>query len=100
MITCEQTMGSCQAIFQNWNPILEYPPDERPVDDRVMQRYDLLHTGKSGDLAPGEAVIGEKAPVDDQYDTLFKIGPSFYVMQDVGKWGGQPASTNVWSQGK
>ena len=92
--------GQLPGNLSQLDPYLKYPPDEKPVDDAVMQRYELLQTGKSSDLAPGDAVIGEKAPVDDQYDTLFKIGAIFYVMQDVGKWAGQPAVTNAWNQGR
>jgi hypothetical protein len=92
--------GQLPGDLSQLNSYLKYPQDEKPVDDAVMQRYELLHTGKTSDLAPGDAVIGEKAPVDDEYDTLFKIGANFYVMQDVGKWSGQPASTNIWSSRK
>jgi RNA polymerase sigma factor (sigma-70 family) len=67
-------------------PYLQYPADEQPVDDAVLQRYQLLHNGKLSDLGPDEPLIAEKAPVDDQYDTLFQIQASGYTMHGVGKW--------------
>ena len=78
-------------------PYLKYPADEQPVDDTVFQRYELLHTGNVASVAAGEPVIVEKAPVDDEYDTLFKIGVNGYTMQGVGKWSTQPVFTNAWN---
>jgi RNA polymerase sigma factor (sigma-70 family) len=67
-------------------PYLKYPADEQPVDDAALQRYQLLHNGKLSDFGPDEPLIAEKAPVDDQYDTLFQIQASGYIMHGVGKW--------------
>src|SRR5207248_5879968 len=55
------------------------------VDDTTLQRYQLLHTGKLSDLPAGEFLIAEKAAVDEQFDTLFKIGADSYTMQGIGK---------------
>jgi hypothetical protein len=68
----------------------------QPVDEAMLQRYELLHTGKLSDLPAGEFLIAEKAAVDDQFDTLFKIGADSYTMQDIGKSSQQPGSTNQW----
>ena len=45
-----------------------------PVDDATLERYQMLKTGSVNDLPPGALVIGEKAGVDNQYDTLWQIG--------------------------
>ncbi len=66
-----------------------------PVDDATLQRYELLHTGKLSDLPQGEFLIAEKAAVDDEFDTLVKIGADTYAMQGVGKWS-HDNSTNKW----
>src|SRR5947208_7268874 len=67
----------------------------QPVDEAMLQRYELLHTGKLSDLPAGEFLIAEKAPVDEQFDTLFKIGADTYAMQGIGKWSHQD-STFKW----
>ena len=44
-----------------------------PVDDSVLQRYQMLQTGNIKDL-PNQMLVGEVAPpVDDEYDTVHKI---------------------------
>src|ERR1041385_640854 len=68
----------------------------QPVDEAMLQRYELLHTGKLSDLPAGEFLIAEKAAVDEQFDTLFKIGADTYAMQGIGKWSHQDDSTNKW----
>jgi hypothetical protein len=75
---------------------LKYPADEKPVDDGVFQRYQLLHSGKVSDFPPDEPLIAEKAPVDDQYDTVFQIEANGYTMHGVGKWS-QMGLTNIVS---
>ena len=57
-----------------------------PVDDATLERYQMLKTGNANDLPPGALVIGEKAPVDDQYDTLWQIGLTNFVWQGTGKY--------------
>ena len=66
-----------------------------PADDAALQRYQMLHAGKLSDLAPEEPVIAEKAAVDDQFDTLFKIGANSYIMEGVGRWS-HLGFTNKW----
>jgi RNA polymerase sigma factor (sigma-70 family) len=67
-----------------------------PADDATLDRYQMLKTGNVNDLTAGALVIGEKAPVDDQYDTLWQIGMTNFVWQGTGKYralmhGGWPA---------
>jgi RNA polymerase sigma factor (sigma-70 family) len=56
-----------------------------PVDDATLQRYQMLKAGNVSDLQPGELVVAEKAPVDDQYDTLWQIGLTNFQWQGTGK---------------
>jgi hypothetical protein len=55
-----------------------------PVDGTILQRYQLLQTGNLSDISINEPLIAEKAPVDDQYDTLFKIGATGFSYQGTG----------------
>ncbi len=55
-----------------------------PIDGTILQRYQLLQTGNLSDLPINEPLIAEKAPVDDQYDTLFKIGATGFSYQGTG----------------
>src|ERR1043166_407788 len=68
----------------------------QPVDEAMLQRYELLHTGKLSDLPAGEFLIAEKAAVDERFDTLFKLGADTYTMQGIGKWSHQAETTNKW----
>ncbi len=64
-----------------------------PMDESILQRYQLLRTGKAADLPQGEPVVAEKAPVDDQYDTLIKFGVNTMTVQGVGKWAERQSTT-------
>ena len=55
-----------------------------PVDGTILQRYQLLQTGNLSDIPNNEPLIAEKAPVDDQYDTLFTISATGYSYQGTG----------------
>jgi len=55
-----------------------------PIDGTILQRYQLLQTGNLSDLSINEPLIAEKSPVDDQYDTLFKIGAAGFSYQGTG----------------
>ncbi len=55
-----------------------------PVDGTILQRYQLLQTGNLSDIPNNEPLIAEKAPVDDQYDTLFKISATGFSYQGTG----------------
>ena len=46
-----------------------------PVDDAILQRYQILQTGNVEDLAADRPWAAEKAPVDEDHDLLFQINP-------------------------
>ncbi|EEF62867.1 RNA polymerase sigma factor [Pedosphaera parvula] len=80
----------------------ELPPDTAalkpyfasPVEDAVLERYQLLHTGP---VKWDEWVLAEKAPADDQKDTIFKVGPTglqFSNSSSMGESGSQMWGTN------
>jgi hypothetical protein len=54
------------------------PYFEPSVDPALLERYKMLGTGNISDAPPfgdaGQVVIGEKAPVDTDYDSHFYIG--------------------------
>jgi RNA polymerase sigma factor (sigma-70 family) len=50
------------------------PYFQTPVDEAILQRYSLLQTGKLSEAAAGQYLVAETAPpVDDTYDTAFRI---------------------------
>jgi RNA polymerase sigma factor (sigma-70 family) len=54
------------------------------IDGTILQRYQILQTGNLSDIPNNEPLIAEKAPVDDQYDTLFKISATGFSYQGTG----------------
>ncbi len=57
---------------------------EVPVDETILQRYRMLHTGNVKDLPKDTTwVISEKAPVDRDYDSHLYVGPH----GRSGSWG-------------
>jgi hypothetical protein len=50
------------------------PYFETPVDDAILMRYQLLVTGSANNLNPGDYLMTEKAPVDQDYDERYDIG--------------------------
>jgi len=71
------------------------PYFSKPIDDAILQRYALVHSGSTAGLPADEPLVAEKAPVDDRYDTLFKIGADTVVMEGVGNW--VETMTNRWN---
>ncbi|MBI5383608.1 MAG: sigma-70 family RNA polymerase sigma factor [Verrucomicrobia bacterium] len=55
-----------------------------PIDGTILQRYQVLQTGNLSDISINDPLIAEKAPVDDQYDTLFRIGATGFSYQGTG----------------
>ena len=55
-----------------------------PVSDDILQRYKLLHTGKLADLPNSEPIIGEKAIVDEKFDSRFTIGAYEWTWEATG----------------
>jgi hypothetical protein len=62
------------------------------VSDDVLQRYQIVKSGNVNDLHLGDVLIAEKAPVDEQNDTLFAIGLSTWSWHGVGAKSGQTGS--------
>jgi RNA polymerase sigma factor (sigma-70 family) len=58
---------------------------DAPMDDALLQRYELLHAGNVKDFPPEEMVVGEKSAVDPVTDSLFSIGVDRYQIKPV--WG-------------
>jgi type II secretory pathway pseudopilin PulG len=54
-----------------------------PVDDFMLQRYQILAKGNLKDFLPDEALIAEKTPVDNDHDRLIRITPKAMFMQEV-----------------
>ena len=55
-----------------------------PIDATILQRYELLKAGNLRDIPNNEPLIAEKAPVDDHYDSLFKISATGFSYQGTG----------------
>ena len=70
-----QLPGDISQLESYFNP---------PIDGTTLQRYQLLQTGNLSDIPNNEPLIAEKAPVDDQYDTLFKISATGFSYQGTG----------------
>ncbi len=70
-----QLPGDISQLGSYFNP---------PIDGTILQRYQLLQTGNLSDIPNNEPLIAEKAPVDDQYDTLFTISATGYSYQGTG----------------
>jgi RNA polymerase sigma factor (sigma-70 family) len=70
-----QLPGDISQLRSYFNP---------PIDGTILQRYQLLQTGNLSDIPNNEPLIAEKAPVDDQYDTLFKISATGFSYQGTG----------------
>ena len=70
-----QLPGDISQLESYFNP---------PIDGAILQRYQLLQTGNLGGIPNNEPLIAEKAPVDDQYDSLFKISATGFSYQGTG----------------
>jgi hypothetical protein len=86
--------GQLPAQVSQLKPYLNYLVDDADLqrlqmtkdqlDDAVLQRYHMTTTGNVGDLRPRDTVMVENAPVDEQFDTLYKIGPYCYSYKGIG----------------
>ena len=70
-----QLPGDISQMESDFNP---------PIDGTILQRYQLLQTGNLSDIPNDRPLIAEKAPVDDRYDTLFKISATGFSYQGTG----------------
>jgi RNA polymerase sigma factor (sigma-70 family) len=71
---------------------------DKPVDDAILQRYQLTQAGSLGNLSHSDSLITEKAVVNDQSDTLMTIGAFGSHSVGVGTWMGSGTSefgTNI-----
>jgi len=69
------------------------PYFKSPVEDAMLQRYQVQRTGKLSDYPESEPLISERAPVDDEYDFLSKITAYGARIQGIGKLTGGGSST-------
>lgn len=60
------------------------PHFKTPLDDAILQQYQLLHTGKVSDLPPGQWLINERAPLEDGFDSTFHIGYNMFGVEREG----------------
>jgi RNA polymerase sigma factor (sigma-70 family) len=58
---------------------------QTPVEDSILNRYKLLHTGKVSDFPEGTWFIVEEAPVDKDYDSRAKFGLGTSTVISTGK---------------
>jgi RNA polymerase sigma factor (sigma-70 family) len=56
---------------------------DSPVDDAILQRWEIAPANTIRSLGMGgNSIITQKAPVDDQFDTRYGIGPSGFGTTD------------------
>ena len=67
------------------DPLELKPYFESPMDDATLQRYRMTKTGTVDGLQPKDTVLAEKAPVNNDRDTLFEIGLNGYQYHGIGK---------------
>ena len=46
---------------------------DSPIDEAILQRWQLNQTGKLSDVPKDQPLVIEKAPVDEEYDTMYLI---------------------------
>ncbi len=71
------------------------PDGGAPIDDSILQRYQLVKTGPISSLAPDEPIVIEKAPVDPTVDSLLQIKLGTFSYKSVGisdNMSGEPKS--------
>jgi hypothetical protein len=47
---------------------------DKPLDDTVLARYQLIATGSASNLKPGDYVMSERAPADSDFDERYEMG--------------------------
>ena len=70
-----------------------------PVDESMLQRYQLQYTGPISNVPPGEPIVVETAPVDARVDSLLKLTAGSFCYESVGvidMMAGQPRG---WAPG-
>jgi RNA polymerase sigma factor (sigma-70 family) len=76
--------GQLPTDLSQLKPYLKFP-----LDDAILERYTLLHTGNLSDLPSGTWLVVEKAPVDKDYDSRAKFGngTSTVISTGIGEAG-------------
>jgi RNA polymerase sigma factor (sigma-70 family) len=69
------------------------PYFDPPVDEAILQRYEMLHSGRLSDVPSSDSLIAERAPVDEKYDLLYKIGAGGYSFKAVT---GYQSGSGTW----
>jgi RNA polymerase sigma factor (sigma-70 family) len=67
------------------------PYFESPIDDAILQRYALTHTGRLSDLPPTEPLVVEKTPVDEEHDTMYLIYLKGTAVANAKGWPKSPS---------
>jgi hypothetical protein len=47
---------------------------EKPVDDSILARYQLIASGSAASLKPGDYIMSERAPADSDFDERYEMG--------------------------
>ena len=58
------------------------PYFDSPVDDAILQRWEITPASTVPNLGMGDPIITQKAPVDDMFDQRIAIGPNGYGSTD------------------
>jgi RNA polymerase sigma factor (sigma-70 family) len=57
-----------------------------PVDDAILQRYQMVQNGKVSDVPPNQPLVAEKAPVDGEHDTIYMMMLNGTAVADGKGW--------------
>ena len=79
----QTNQGALPVEFSQLKPYFD-----PPVEDALLDRYQMLQTGKLDEVARGAKLVGEKEPVDADFDGLTQIGLNSQSFQAVGKLAG------------
>ena len=72
----------------------QYATTKDQTDDAILQRYQMTKTGNVSHLQPRDTVMAEKAIVDEQLDTLWKIGINYASWEGTGANKGRTGTIN------
>jgi hypothetical protein len=59
---------------------------ESALDETVLQRYEVVLTGKLQDVPEETPILLEKSPVDGEYDTRLEVGKNWMAIGDIGEY--------------
>jgi len=73
------------------------PYFDSPVDDTILQRWEIASAATVQSLGlGGDVIITQKAPVDDVFDTRYGIGPNGFGSTDFLSQEVAPTMNPVW----